>query len=139
MPPSKFPPDPPSNTLVETIIEGFCTDTAPNKFIEGGCAVCGRLSCIHDMSLLKEGNYDLNIISPGNIGRYERLHESDLITQLKGPIVAEDCEHVCLACQHFLRKNKMPPESLANSFWIGSIPSVLQNLTFAEKMLISRI
>ncbi|KAF8808437.1 hypothetical protein BYT27DRAFT_7060988, partial [Phlegmacium glaucopus] len=32
-----------------------------------------------------------------------------------------------------------PPQSLANSFWLGAIPPVLQNLTFAEKMLISRI
>ena len=36
-------------------------------------------------------------------------------------------------------KNKMPPESLSNSFWTGPIPLVLQNLMFAEKMLISRI
>jgi hypothetical protein len=40
---------------------------------------------------------------------------------------------------NLFKVNKMPPESLANSFWICSIPLVLQNLTFAEKMLISRI
>lgn len=84
-------------------------------------------------------NYDLNVISPGDIGRYERLHESDPIISLKGPILAENCNHVCLTCQSFFKKGKMPPDSLANSFWIGSIPSVLQNLTFAEKMLISKI
>lgn len=33
----------------------------------------------------------------------------------------------------------MPPVSLSNSFWIGSVPLALQNLTFAEKMLISKI
>src|ERR1700734_493891 len=37
------------------------------------------------------------------------------------------------------RKKKIPPYSLANSFWIGPIPSILKNLTFAEKMLIARI
>ena len=139
IPPSKFPPDPPSNKLVETIVEGFCNDTAPNKLIEGGCAVCGQLSPIGDMDLLNETNYDLNIISPGNVGRYERLQESDPITPLKGPILADNCEHICHTCQHYFKKNKIPPESLANSFWIGSTPSPLQNLTFAEKMLISRI
>src|SRR5271156_5575130 len=136
---SKFPPDPPSNVLLESIIKGFCNDTAPQNFIERGCAVCGTLSSINDMILLSKINVDLNIISPGDIGRYERLHESDPIMPLKGPILAENCDHVCRTCQLFLKKNKMPLESLANSFWIGSIPLVLQNLTFAEKMLISKI
>jgi hypothetical protein len=67
------------------------------------------------------------------------LQNSDPVTPLKGPILAEDCHHVCQTCQNFLKKDKMPPESLANFFWIGSIPLALQNLTFAEKMLISRI
>jgi hypothetical protein len=74
------------------------------------------------------------MISPGDIGCCERLHESDPIMSLNRLILAENCDHVCQTCQGFLKKNKMPPESLANSFWIGSIPLVLQNLTFAEKM-----
>ena len=137
--PSEFPPDPPSKVLLESIINGFCDDTSPDIFVEAGCAVCGRLTPISSMALLNEMNYDLGVISPGNIGRYERLHESDPIISLKGPILAENCSYVCLTCQSFLKKEKMPPDSLANSFWIGSIPLVLQNLTFAEKMLISKI
>ena len=39
----------------------------------------------------------------------------------------------------FLKKDKLPAESLANFFWIGSILMVLQNFTFAKKILISRI
>jgi hypothetical protein len=136
---SEFPPDPPSNTLLETIIKGFCDDTAPQKFIEGGCAVCGRLSPIDNMILLNKINCDLNAISLGNVGRYERLHKLDPIVPLKGPVLVENCDHVCHTCQSFLKKQKMPPESLANFFWIGPIPSVLKNLTFAEKMLISKI
>ena len=136
---SKFPPDPPSRDLIESIISGFCNDTTPQKLIERGCAVCGRLSPIESMDLLNEINCDLDVISPGDVGRYERLVESDPIMPLKGPILAEDCDHVCRTCQLFLKKKKMPPECLANSFWIGSIPSVLQSLTFAEKMLISKI
>ena len=138
-PPLKFPPDSPSNSLIESIIKGFCNDTTPDKFIEAGCAVCGKLSPINDMVLLDEMSYDLSVISPGDIGRCERLHESESVIPLKGPILAEGCDHVCQTCQCFLKKNKMPPESLASFFWIGSIPSVLQNLTFAEKMLILRI
>ena len=58
---------------------------------------------------------------------------------LHGPILAEDCDHVCGTCVHFMKNKETPLESLANYFWIGSVPLILQNLTFAEKMLISRI
>ena len=67
-PPSKFPPDPPSNLLIESIIKGFCNDTTPRNFIEAGCAVCGRLSLIANMTLLDEINCDLEVISPGDVG-----------------------------------------------------------------------
>ena len=137
--PSKFPPDPPSNTLIETIIRDFCNDTTPENLREIGCAVCGQLSPLKNMMLLNEINCDLDIISPGNIGRYERQNASDPVLPLKGPILAENCEYVCQSCQSFLKRGKKRPKSLANSFWIGAIPPVLQNLTFAEKMLISRI
>ena len=135
----KFPPDPPSNMLLESIIKGFCDDTAPQDFIERGCAVCGRLFPVHDLTLLNEINCDLTAISPGNIGQCERLCDLDSTVPLKGPVLADGCDHICRTCHSYLKKDKMPPESLANSFWIGSIPLVLQNLTFAEKMLISRI
>jgi hypothetical protein len=125
--------------LVQSIIQGFHKDTAPQNFIEGNCAVCGKLSHINEMVLLNEIKFDIKVISPGDVGRYKRLHNSDPVMPLRGPIFAEDCHHVCQTCQCFLKKDKIPPESLANSFWIGPVPSVLQNLTFAEKMLISRI
>jgi hypothetical protein len=139
--PSEFLPDPPSNTLLESIIKGIGNNTALQKIIEGGCAVCGRLSPIYinNMVLLDKMNCHLNAISPGNVGQYERLHILDPIVPLMGPILAEDCDHVCHTFQSFLKKHKMLPESLANSFWIGSIPSVLRNLTFVAKMLISKI
>ena len=136
---SKFPPEAPSKKLIELIIGGFCDDTAPEKLVERGCAVCGKLLPINSMALLNEINCQLNVISPGDVGRCERLHESDPVAPLDGPILAEGCDHVCATCEHFLKKNEMPPESLANSFWIGPVPSILQNLMFAEKMLISRI
>jgi hypothetical protein len=135
----KFPPDAPSKDLIETIIRDFCKETSPENLVEGGCAVCGQLNPIKNMALLNEINCDLSVISPGNIGRQERFEMSDPVLPLKGPILAENCEHVCSSCLAFLNKRKAPPESLANHFWIGPIPAVLQNLTFAEKMLISRI
>ena len=121
----KFPPDPPLNALMQSIIQGFCNDTTPQNFEERGCAVCGRLSPINNMVLLTDLDFDSKLISPGDVGRYERLHESDPVMALGGAILAEDCYHVCQTCQCFLKRRKMPPESLANNFWIGSIPKRL--------------
>ena len=83
------------HSLLESIIKGFCNDTAPQNFIKGGCAVCGTLSSIDDMVLLNRMNGDLNLISPDGIGRYERLHETDTIMLLNRPILAENCDDVC--------------------------------------------
>ena len=136
---SEFPPNPPSENLIEKIITGFCNDTAPENFVEAGCAVCGQLSPIREMIPVNEIKYDLSVISPNNIGCQERFKESDPIIPLNGPILAENCKDVCNSCLSFLKKEQKPPQSLANHFWIGSVPPVLQNLTFAEKMLIARI
>jgi len=136
---SEFPPNPPSEKLIEKIITGFCNDTAPENFVEAGCAVCGQLSPIREMIPVNEIKYDLSVISPNNIGCQERFKESDPIISLNGPILAENCKDVCNSCLSFLKKEQKPPQSLANHFWIGSVPPALQILTFAEKMLIARI
>jgi hypothetical protein len=103
--PSKFPPDPPSNALLESIIKGFCNDAAPQNFVEGGYVVCGILSSVNNMILLNEMNCDdLNMISPGDIGHCERLHESDPIISLDGPILAENCNHVCQDMSRLFKK-----------------------------------
>ncbi|KAF8813268.1 hypothetical protein BYT27DRAFT_7003051, partial [Phlegmacium glaucopus] len=57
-----FPPDPPSASLIEKTVKGFCKDTIPNKLVEGGCAVCGQLVPLNNMLLLTEIDCDLNIL-----------------------------------------------------------------------------
>ena len=136
---AKFPPNPPSTALIETIIRGLCNDTKPDNLTEAGCAVYGQVSSLNNMVLLNDLQCDLYIISPGNIDTYEHLNNSDPILPLNGPILAENCKHVCQSCQSFLQKGIKPPQSLSNSFWIGPFLTVLKNLTFAEKMLIARI
>ena len=84
---AKFPPDPPSKTLIETILRGFCNDTKPKNITKAGYAVCGQLSSLNNMVLLKDLKCDLDIISPGNIGRHERLNKSNPIVPLNGPVL----------------------------------------------------
>ena len=44
---------------------------------------------------------DLKHISPGYVGQCERLHKSNSIIPIKGPILAEGCCRVCETCQCF--------------------------------------
>ncbi len=46
---------------------------------------------------------------------------------------------MCLECAESVRRGKLPKNSLANGLWIGEVPSVLTDLTFAEQTLISRV
>ncbi|TDL17971.1 hypothetical protein BD410DRAFT_692691, partial [Rickenella mellea] len=46
---------------------------------------------------------------------------------------------ICSSCEKCLINGKIPPMSLANGRWIGEIPKELQNLSWAERLLISRV
>jgi len=53
---SSFPPSPPSNNLQETVACEWCQDMSPDEFMEGGCAVCGQLTPVSQLSKLSESN-----------------------------------------------------------------------------------
>jgi hypothetical protein len=65
--PPLFPPAPPSRKLKETVIQGWCEDTLLERFVEGGCVVCGQLTPVHQLSDLLTG-YDLNILNRDGMG-----------------------------------------------------------------------
>lgn len=50
----KFPPKLSNDRLLHKIITGFCNDTHPSQFEESGCAVCGRLTPMKNLVLLKD-------------------------------------------------------------------------------------
>ena len=63
----------------------------------------------------------------------------DPIKEIDGPIIDANCKHVCHECVGFLEKKVMPPMALANGLWIGNVPKELSDLTFVERLLISRV
>jgi hypothetical protein len=63
----------------------------------------------------------------------------DLIKEIDGPIIDENCKHVCHECISFLEKKVMPPMALANGLWVGNVPKELSDLTFVERLLVARI
>ena len=134
-----FPPSPPSKELKHSIISGFCNEMHPKNFEEQGCAVCGKLTLLKDLTNRDNLDVPWNILCVEGITRKERFKRDDPIEELSGPILAPGCDSVCSACIISLKKRKVPKMALANGLWIGEVPNILQDLTFAEQILISRI
>jgi hypothetical protein len=44
-----------------------------------------------------------------------------------------------MSCKQFLQKGRTPTYALAKGLWLGNIPLQLQNLSFAEQLLIARV
>src|SRR5882762_1447486 len=132
----KFPPNPPSTDLCQKIVSDFCADTSPDVFEETGCAVCGKLTPICEMEERSEVE-NINLLKVDGVTRKARCKSSDPVRELRGPILAPGCGRVCSTCVESLDKKKMPVLALANGLWIGEIPYELQDLTYAEQLLIA--
>jgi hypothetical protein len=134
-----FPPRPPKDKLLHKIINGFCKDTRPSRFVEAGCAVCGHLRRLTDLLLLSAAQCDFEVLRNVGVACLERKSETDPLVDIDGPILDPDCDHVCSSCHTHLKKGLAPPMSLANGLWLGKVPTELSCLTFVEKLLISRV
>ena len=130
----KFPPNPPSTDLCQQIVSDFCADTSPEVFEEGGCAVCGKLTPICELSEID----NVGLLKVDGVTRKARCKSTDPVREFRGPILAPGCSRVCPICVESLDKKKMPALALANGLWVGEIPDELQNLTYAEQLLIAR-
>jgi hypothetical protein len=46
--------------------------------------------------------------------------------------------HLCNPCYKFMERKRLPPHSLANYRWVGTVPEELQGLTWLEELLVAR-
>ena len=139
---AEFPPPPPTSTTIASIIRGFCDDIHPNLITESGCAVCGMLYGIKSLKPLDSVKLDftcLNDNSTKSVTRKERRSMSHPRQFISGPILDNHCKYICVDCFKAVSLKKIPHKSLANGLWIGDIPPELQDLSWTEKMLISRV
>jgi len=136
-----FPPAPPNHSLRRKIIDGFCNATAPSKFEEAGCAVCGSLSLRSNLSELSSLHIDLSVLNAAGHGftRKERKFSTEPITELNGNVIDTSCRYICVGCEKKVRCGKVPKFALARGLWLGEIPEELQHLSYAEKLLIGRV
>ena len=59
--------------------------------------------------------------------------------ELDGNVIDTSCQHICIYCEKTVRCRKKPKFALARGLWLGNIPEELQQLSFAEKLLIGRV
>ncbi|KIM78976.1 hypothetical protein PILCRDRAFT_47053, partial [Piloderma croceum F 1598] len=136
-----FPPPKPAADLMETIVRNWCKDALPSNFAENGCAVCGQLTPVKLLNKLAETACDLKILNREGMGitRSERFTSDDPIEEIKGPVLDGACTKICQSCESSLLSGLTPKYALANGLWLGAIPQQLQNLSFTEQLLISRV
>ena len=136
-----FPPDPPDASLHRKIINDFCNATKPSNFEEAGCAVCGALTLQTELSDLSSLNIDLSVLDTAGLGftQKEQKYSAEPISELDGPTIDTSCHYICISCKDKVRHKNLPKFALARGLWLGEIPNELQQLSFAEKLLISRV
>src|SRR6266567_8887681 len=136
---TKFPPEPLSSLLQHKIASNFCKDTSPQAFEESGCAVCGKLTLLTELQKLSELDLNLDVLTQQNITQIERKASDDDFEDINGPIFEKDLDNICNSCYKSISKGKIPLLALANGKWIGKVPEELQNLSYAEQLLVARV
>ncbi|KAJ7768495.1 hypothetical protein B0H16DRAFT_1308267, partial [Mycena metata] len=134
-----FPPRPFTFRGLHRILARYCRGMKPDQFLEGGCAVCGCLELQSRLGPLDSLRSYLSVLVRPGVTRRERLTSQDMIEELEGPILAADCDRVCMDCEVALVNKKVPKNALALHNWIGPVPMQLRDLKYAEQMMIARV
>jgi hypothetical protein len=134
---TQFPPDSPSIKLQHRIISDFCTEILPNKFLEAGCATCGRLTPQSELMYLSD--IDLAPLIQDGVTQIERYSSEDPISSLDEPVLINDLDSIRKTCHRSLSLGKCPKYSLANGLWLGKVPKELSDLSYTEQLLIARV
>ena len=82
-----FPPPPLTKELGETIIRQWCKESQPSSLEESGCAVCGELVPISQLSRLKNIKKMLGILTAPGVTRTEHKSASQKISDFQGPVL----------------------------------------------------
>jgi hypothetical protein len=134
-----FPPEVLSKNLQHKIITDFVIDTSSFNFEESGCAVCGKLTLMKDLQRLSELDLKLEILRQKGVSQKERISSNDNLADFDGPIIEDNLDNICNSCYQSVLKGKLPQMALANGKWLGKIPTQLQDLSYAEQLIIARI
>ena len=100
--PAEFPPAPLSEELSREIISNFCANSSAAALEEAGCAVCGQLVPVSQLSKLKAVKNLLHILHASGITRVEWSTASQSVREFSGPVLDYHCNHICDNCRQCL-------------------------------------
>jgi hypothetical protein len=115
-----FPPVPLTAALAGEIVAGACQRMSRSKIEEGGCAVCGELVPIEQLSIhrLKAINNHLHVLKAEGVSCIARKNLDTKRKEYTGPILDYTCNSVCNSCCTSLRVDKVPRLALAHGLWL---------------------
>ncbi|KAJ6487819.1 hypothetical protein C8R45DRAFT_783523, partial [Mycena sanguinolenta] len=93
-----FPPEPLTDEQTHRILTKSALAVHPDCFKEAGCAVCGRLTRLTELTPITSFKPSLNILVVQGVTRKERKSLNDPVQELDGPVLAEGCNSVCVDC-----------------------------------------
>ncbi|KAJ3977781.1 hypothetical protein EV361DRAFT_787432, partial [Lentinula raphanica] len=135
-----YPPPPLNQIQTDKVIKQWNKAFDPAEFEEGGCAVCGQLTPLKQLSSIKHMSNYLSVLEQSGVSRKPRVSLSHPIEEETGPILDLTAgKRICNSCRASIRKGNIPKLALAKGLWMGTIPEELKNLRFYEKMLIARV
>jgi len=73
------------------------------------------------------------------VTRLERFTPNDPIQEIKGPVLDNTCTKICCSCKGSLDEGVSPKYALAKWSLAWSVPPQLQDLSYAEQLLVSRV
>ncbi|KAF8803152.1 hypothetical protein BYT27DRAFT_7110804, partial [Phlegmacium glaucopus] len=100
--PHKFPPEPADSNLTHTILTKICDKMQPKNLEEAGCAVCGELKSVQELSRLKGIKNLLSVLEAPGVTRTERSKAESPIKEYGGPVLDYSCSQVCEGCRRVI-------------------------------------
>ena len=127
---------PVAQDLKDNIIRNFIEQTNNKALAVSTCGACAR----------EEYRNQLEMMNISDIPNSRHLAPStphSMHTLLQGLLLHPDgvsstSVSICSDCLSHLKRDQLPPFSLANNMWIGDIPRELSVLTLPERMLIAK-
>ena len=95
---TEFPPAIADNDLCHTIALNACKKMNKSNIEEAGCAVCGELTPVKNLSRVKNIKKMLHILTTPGVTCVERKNQNSPLCEYSGPVLDYTCNRVCDHC-----------------------------------------
>lgn len=131
-----FPPEPFTCNQFADLVDDWCNATDYSSLAEGACAICGESIKKSRLRRVALDAIDVAILCRDGISLAsgEPILFRPAVYNVDGIVYIDSCT----TCLEAVKARRLPKRSLANGLWVGDIPNVLRDLTFVEKMVVSK-